>query len=119
MKNNSTSCSINKQKGIAKNFSFSYLFFVYAQGFAKIFIFCVQKFWKIGPIAFHMKILEVKSRDEILKILLKRKFDNHIFCFVYGTIRRQFVKLIGKFSLSEKKLRTFRLYSFFEEFVVV
>ena len=45
---------------------------------------------------------------------------------VHGTIRRQFAKLIGEFSSEivksneiRKNLRTFRMYNFFEKFMVV
>ena len=46
----------------------------------------------------------------------KSKVKISEFIISYGW---QFVKLIGKFSLSEQNLRIFRLYNFFEKFRVV
>ena len=46
---------------------------------------------------FHINILKVKLQNKIVKIA--KEIENHFLPAVHGTIiRRQFVKLIGKFS---------------------
>ena len=73
-----------QQKGIAKNFGIRFLYM--QKAFAKIllfaFLFFESKIWKIGPIGFHINILKVKSRNEIVEIAAK-KLDNHNFCLLF------------------------------------
>ena len=111
----------------SKNFSFSkeasHKFLVLAFSICKKFL---RKFLLFAFLIFESKNLKLGKRctthtfwKSIRKIKLlklqKETWKPQFLPAVHGTIRRQFVNLIGKFSLSEKNLRTFRLYNFFEK----
>ena len=61
---------------------------------------------------FHINILKVRSGYKIVEIA-KKTWKPQFLPAVHGTIRRQFVEFIGKFSLSDKKFENFSIVQLF------